>query len=260
MTDPGSLLLEGRQALVTGGGTGIGQRFAEVLARNGAHVVICGRRSEPLEATADRIRTFGGQVTTVVADVTRARDLSELANTAQGTDVLVNNAGYSVRGPWAEVTVEAWREVMTVNVEAPFRLAQLFVPSMVDRGWGRVINIGSVYGVLTGNPYFYPDFEWDAASYITSKHALIGLSKYLAVRVASSGVTVNTISPGMFPDTPANRDSLSEESRARLSSFTPSGRNGQLEDLDSTLLYLASPASSFITGQNIIVDGGWTCW
>jgi gluconate 5-dehydrogenase len=131
---------------------------------------------------------------------------------------------------------------------------------MIERGWGRVINISSVYGMVIGNPYFYPDFDWDSPAYVTSKHALIGLSKYLAVRTADTGVTVNTISPGMFPYTEANIDRISAESMRRLRAFTPANRPGDVKDLASALLFLASPDSSFVTGQNVVVDGGWTLW
>jgi len=139
-------------------------------------------------------------------------------------------------------------------------LAQLLVPGMIERGWGRVINISSVYGLVTGNPFFYSDFDWDSPAYVTSKHALIGLSKYLAVRTGDTGVTVNTISPGMFPFTEANAARISAESMRRLREFTPARRPGDVQDLASALLFLASPDSSFVTGQNIVVDGGWTLW
>jgi NAD(P)-dependent dehydrogenase (short-subunit alcohol dehydrogenase family) len=252
--------LSGRRALVTGGGTGIGRQFTESLAGAGAHVVICGRRAEPLEQAVAEITAAGGAATAVTADVSSEDDRHRLAAAAGPVDVLVNNAGYGKLGPWTEVTPQEWREVMAVNVDAPFRLAQLLVPGMIERGWGRVINISSVYGLVTGNPFFYPDFDWDSPAYVTSKHALIGLSKYLAVRTGDTGVTVNTISPGMFPFTEANAARISAESMRRLREFTPARRPGDIEDLASALLFLASPDSSFVTGQNIVVDGGWTLW
>jgi NAD(P)-dependent dehydrogenase (short-subunit alcohol dehydrogenase family) len=252
--------LSGRRALVTGGGTGIGRQFADSLAQTGAHVVLCGRRLEPLEQAAEEIADAGGAVSVTAADVTSEQDLRRLVAAAGPADVLVNNAGYGRLGPWTEVSPQEWREVMAVNVNAPFRLAQLLVPGMIERGWGRVINVSSVYGMVVGNPYFYPDFDWDSPAYVTSKHALIGLSKYLAVRTADTGVTVNTISPGMFPNTEANRDHISAESMRRLCDFTPARRAGDVKDLSSALLFLASPDSSFVTGQNIVIDGGWTLW
>jgi NAD(P)-dependent dehydrogenase (short-subunit alcohol dehydrogenase family) len=259
-TEGPSDILSGKRALVTGGGTGIGFQFAETLARLGASIVICGRRAQPLENAAGSISATTPAVTAIPADVTSDEDRRRLVRQAGDIDILVNNAGYARLGPWETVPVAEWREVMDVNVEAPFCLAQLLVPSMVERGWGRVVNVASVYGMLAGNRYFYPDFDWDAASYVTSKHALIGLTKYLAVRTGGTGVTVNALSPGMFPDTEANRDMCSDESRRRLRMFTPEGRTGDVEDLSSALTFLVSPASGFVTGQNVVVDGGWTIW
>lgn len=191
--------------LITGGGTGIGRQFTESLAGAGAHVVICGRRAEPLAQAVAEITAAGGAATAVTADVSSEDDRRRLAAAAGPVDVLVNN-------------------------------------------------------LVTGNPFFYPDFDWDSPAYVTSKHALIGLSKYLAVRTGDTGVTVNTISPGMFPFTEANAARISAESMRRLREFTPARRPGDIEDLASALLFLASPDSSFVTGQNIVVDGGWTLW
>jgi NAD(P)-dependent dehydrogenase (short-subunit alcohol dehydrogenase family) len=260
VTDIQSKTLAGRRALVTGGGTGIGLQFARTLASLGASVVICGRRAQPLDDAAALVADEARTVLAIPADVTSEADRRRLVGQAGAIDILVNNAGYARLGPWEAVPVTEWREVMNVNVEAPFCLAQLVVPGMVERGWGRIVNVASVYGMLAGNPYFYPDFDWDAASYVTSKHALIGLTKYLAVRTGGTGVTVNAISPGMFPDTEANRDMCSEESRRRLRMFTPEKRTGDVEDLGSALSFLVSPESGFVTGQNIAVDGGWTIW
>ena len=254
-----SSLLLGRRALVTGGGTGIGRAFTEALSEHGAELVICGRRAAPLEAVAAELRSRGRVVTSVPCDVTSEEGRKSLMTAAGEIDILVNNAGYGLQAPWTEVTLSDWRQVMAVNIEAPLRLSQIFVPAMIERHWGRVVNISSVYGMVVGNPYFY-DFDWDAASYVTSKHALIGLSKYLAVRTGGTGVTVNTLSPGMFPYTEANIDFVTPEGIERTSSFTPMKRVGDVKDLRSALLFLVSPESSFVTGQNVVVDGGWTIW
>lgn len=250
-----------RRALVTGGGTGIGRQLAAALVDAGAHVTICGRRTDVLSATTADLASSGGHVDWAQADVAQGDDLRELVASVGPIDILVNNAGFSRLRPWLEVPIEEWREVMAVNVEAPFRLCQLLVPGMMERGWGRVVNIASVYGTMVGNPYYYPGLDWDNASYVASKHALLGLTKHLGVRTARSGVTVNAISPGMFPDTDANRRrSLSPEVNLRLSQFTPMGRTGDLKELTTALLFLTDEASSFITGQNIVVDGGWSLW
>ena len=254
-----SPVLDGKTALVTGGGTGIGRAFADVLSEQGAKVAICGRRAGPLEKVADELRSLDREVTPVRCDLTDEDDLQELVAAAGDIDILVNNAGYGIQAPWTDVSLSDWREVMAVNVEAPLRLAQLFVPGMIERGWGRVVNISSVYGIVAANPGLY-DFDWDAASYVTSKHALVGLSKHLAVRTGGTGVTVNTLSPGMFPYTEANIDVITPEGIERTNKLTPLKRVGDVRDLRSAIMFLVSPESSFVTGQNIVVDGGWTTW
>ena len=129
---------------MTGGGTGIGRQFTGSLAQAGAHVVVCGRRPEPLEQAVAEITDAGGAASAFAADVSSEQDVRRLADAAGPVDILVNNAGYGKIGAWTEVSPAQWREVMAVNVDAPFRLAQLLVPGMIERGWGRVINISSV--------------------------------------------------------------------------------------------------------------------
>jgi NAD(P)-dependent dehydrogenase (short-subunit alcohol dehydrogenase family) len=254
------LSLDGRRALVTGGGAGLGRQMAEALAGAGAGVVICGRRAAPLEETARALADRGVAVEQVAADVTVDTDLRRLRDAAGAVDILVNNAALSIRTPWHEVPLEEWREVMAVNVEAPLRLAQLFVPAMVDRGWGRVINVASMYGVVAGDPALYGEAGVDAASYFASKHALIGLTKHLAVMVGGTGVTVNALCPGAFPNTPANASVATDDVTRAFAARTPVKRVGTDDDLRAAIVYLASPGSAFYTGQNMIVDGGWTIW
>jgi gluconate 5-dehydrogenase len=251
--------LEGKTALVTGGGTGLGRQMAVALADHGAVVAVCGRRAEPLEETLAALSERGHTGIAVAADVTSSEGRERLAGELGTIDILVNNAGYAIRGPWLEVGEADWREVMTVNVEAPFFLAQRFAPGMVERGWGRIVNIASIYGVVGGDPSRYPGHGIDIASYFASKHALVGLTKHLAVMLGGSGVTVNSLSPGMFPS-PPNEAVLSEDVKKALRDGTPIGRLGSETDLRGAIVLLASPASSFITGHNLIVDGGWTTW
>jgi NAD(P)-dependent dehydrogenase (short-subunit alcohol dehydrogenase family) len=250
--------LSSRRALVTGGGANLGRQMATALAECGATVVICGRRREPLEETAADLRAAGHAVEAVVADVTRDDDVARLRAQAGPVDVLVNNAGYSIRSPWLEVTREEWREVMAVNLEAPFRLAQAFAPGMIERGFGRIVNVASVYGVLAGDPSRYFELGLDIASYFASKHGLIGLTRHLAVVLGPSGVTVNALSPGMFP--PPEGLVVRREAVEALAEATPLKRVGSETDLKGAIVFLASDSSSFVTGQNLIVDGGWTIW
>ncbi|WP_214110530.1 SDR family NAD(P)-dependent oxidoreductase [Acrocarpospora catenulata] len=250
--------LTGRRVLVTGGGDGLGRQMTEAFVDAGARVVICGRRREPLERTAAELAERG-EVTPVQADVTVPADVDALVAAAGQIDVLVNNAGLAHRTPWQEVESAEWRRIMTLNVEAPFWLCQRFVPGMIERGWGRVINVASVYGLVAGDAGRYPGLGLDIASYFASKHAVIGMTKFLAAQIGTTGVTVNALCPGMFPS-PANDDALQPEVIAALSAGTPMGRLGTDRELRSAVLFLAAPSSSFVTGQSLVVDGGWTIW
>lgn len=261
---PGSVLA-GRRALITGGGSGLGRLFAEALHDAGADIVICGRRREVVAAAAAEIGSSGPGVQAIQADVTDQADVRRLAESAGRVDILVNNAGYSIRrDSWLEITPEEWREVVAINLDAPFAMAQAFVPPMMERGWGRVLNVASIYGVVPGNPAHYPDMLSDNTSYVASKHAVIGLTKQLAMRTASRGVTVNVLSPGLFPGfnrkSSASGQARGAETSARLLEATPMHRFGVADDLRDAVVFLAGPGSSFVTGQNIVVDGGFTVW
>jgi gluconate 5-dehydrogenase len=191
--------------------------------------------------------------------VTVQSDVDQLVAEAGAIDVLVNNAGLSHRAPWPEAGSDDWRFIMTLNVESPFWLFQRLVPGMIERGWGRVINVASVYGLVGGDASRYPGIDLDIASYFASKHGIIGLTKFLAAQVAPTGVTVNALCPGMFPS-PANDDALQPEVIAALEAGTPMHRLGTDRELRSAVLFLAAPASSFVTGHSLVVDGGWTVW
>src|SRR4051794_25458833 len=141
------LSLEGRRALVTGAGAGLGLQMAQGLAEAGADLVICGRRPAPLEEAATQLRALGAEVNVIQADVTNEADCQRLRDAAGQVDVLVNNAGGGRLKPWRDVTRADWDRIMDVNLYAPYRLIQLFAPAMVERGWGRIINISSIYGL-----------------------------------------------------------------------------------------------------------------
>jgi NAD(P)-dependent dehydrogenase (short-subunit alcohol dehydrogenase family) len=254
----GDFDLTGLRALVTGGATGIGSALVAGLLAAGAEVTICGRRAAQVDAAVAELGRGGGAIRGTACDVTEEADLQRLLAFAGGVDILVNNAGYALRDAWTDVTRERWREVMAVNVEAPLRLCQLLVPAMVERGWGRVINIASLYASLAGDPTRYPGMGIDIASYFASKHALLGLTRHLAVMVGEQGVTVNAISPGMITgtqDPPLPADVIDA-----LAAGAPVKRVGEPEDLQTAAVFLASRKSGFVTGQNIIVDGGWSTW
>lgn len=253
------LSLEGKRALVTGAGTGLGLQMALGLAEAGADLVICGRRREPLEDCAGQARAFGREVTVIPADVTVEADIQRLQSGAGQIDILVNNAGFAIIGPWTEISLAEWRKVTALNLDAPFRLCQIFAPPMMARGWGRIINIASIYGSVGGDPSRYPGLEWDVASYFASKHGLQGLTHYLAPRLAPYGVCINSLSPGMFPSE-QNEDRLTPAVKEALIDGTPMQRLGETDDLKAAIVFLASPGAKFMTGQDIIVDGGWTVW
>ena len=157
-TPQNGLDLAGKHALVTGGGTGLGRQMAEALAEAGARVTICGRREAPLKATTAAMAAAGRNARWVVADVTSSADRRKLFEAVENVDILVNNAALGERKPWLTVTIDEWRAILTLNLEAPFAMSQIFVPPMVEKKWGRVINISSIYGLIVGDPALYGEY------------------------------------------------------------------------------------------------------
>ena len=243
--------LDDRVAIVTGASSGLGARFAEVLAEAGAQVVASARRRERLEALAHA----NAAIHPVAGDVGEAAYRVRLDATALERfgriDVCVNNAGVSSGGPERQTTVEALREVLRINVEAVFALSHAVAVPMRAQGSGSVINVSSMFSFIASAPV--PE-----APYVTSKSALNGLTRELAVQWARDGIRVNAIAPGWFP-TEMNA-ALFEDERTRrwLERNCPLGRPGRIDELDGILLFLASNASSYCTGQVITIDGGWT--
>jgi len=244
-------LLHDQVAIVTGASSGLGARFATVLAQAGAQVVACARRVERIEQlshTQPRIRP-------VRCDVSDAADRARLIATALQLDgridICVNNAGVASGGPERQRSLDTLRSVMRVNVEAVFALTQAVAEHMLDRGSGSVINISSMFGLVASTPVA-------DAPYVASKTALNGLTRELANQWAPRGVRVNAIAPGWFA-TEMNSELLEDERAACwLERQCPMGRPGREHELDGVLLFLASDASSYCTGQVIAVDGGWT--
>jgi NAD(P)-dependent dehydrogenase (short-subunit alcohol dehydrogenase family) len=253
------LELKGLRALVTGAGTGLGRQLALGLAEAGADLVVCGRRRGPLEACAAEATALGAAVGVIAADVTTEAGVEALVAGAGRIDILVNNAGTNRLQPWAELPMQEWRDLLAIDLDAPFRLCQAFGPPMVERGWGRIINVVSVYGSVAGDPARYPGLAWDIPAYVVAKHGLHGLTRYLGARLARHGVCVNSLSPGMFP-TEGNRERLTPAVRDALEAGTPAGRLGGPDDLKAAAVFLASPGARFVVGQNLVVDGGWTVW
>jgi gluconate 5-dehydrogenase len=231
------------------------------LAEAGAEVVICGRRSGPLKMTAQEVQALGADALVIPTDVTVEEELQALRARAGNVDILVNNAGTT--GPtskvWTEITLEEWQQVLALNLYAPFRLCQMFAPAMVEQQWGRIINIASLYGHLGSDPANYPGMIFQPSPYFVSKHGLNGLTHHLATLLAPHGVTVNSLSPGAF-ETELTREWITPALERRWVDGTPLRRFGTGKDLKAVVVFLASPGSQYITGQNLIADGGWTIW
>jgi len=247
--------LAGKTALVTGAGSGIGRAMALALARAGAAVVHAARSQEPLKQAVEEARAAGGRADYVSADVTRLDDLPELADRARSVfgapDILVNAAGINPRRPWTEVTPAVWQDALQLNLAAPFFLAKLLVPDMQGRRFGRIINIASLQS-FRAFPHGLP--------YGASKGGLVQLTRSMAEAwsAGDSGITCNAIAPGFFR-TGLTAPLFADESViAALARQTMIGRNGRFEDLHGLTVFLASPASAYLTGQTICIDGGWS--
>ncbi len=245
--------LDGRVALVTGGSSGIGRAIAEGFAQAGASVVVMARTEATLVESAQMIVDAGGQAAWVSADLADRAALAAAADRAVvpfgEPDVVVNAAGINLRPPLAELTTAEWDVTMALNAEAPFLLGQRFGPGMAERGWGRIINIGSQQTVRAfGN----------SGAYGVSKAAVAAVTRSQAEAWSASGVCCNTIIPG-FVETPLTRGIFEDPGRtAALAARTMTGRNGVPHDMVGAAIFLASPASAYVTGQTLFVDGGFS--
>jgi 3-oxoacyl-[acyl-carrier protein] reductase len=243
--------LTGKVALVTGASSGLGVRFAEVLAANGAEVVLVARRPDRLGAVKASIENSGGRAMAVEADVCDRAAMQrafDVAEKAFGTvTILINNAGVVHSGRAIEVTEEAWRRVLATNLDAVFYWAQEAARRMLAAGkGGTIINIASVLGISPDN---------GVVGYATAKAGVIQLTKALAIELAFKGIRVNAIAPGWIV-TEINRDYLASERGSAMKRQIPMGRFGEPSDLDGPLLLLASDAGRYMTGATVVADGG----
>lgn len=243
-------LLKGKTALVTGGSRGIGRAIAFALAEAGANVAVNYQRSATAaEQACVLAREYGIHAVCYPADVSRAEESQAMVDAILKefgqVDILVNNAGITRDKSFVKMTQEMWDEVLGVNLNGPFNITRALLPGMVERGWGRVINIASIVG-QTGN--------FGQANYAVTKAGLIGFTMTLAREVARKGVTVNAIAPG-FIDTDMLKD-IPETVLDGIKGMIPMGRLGSPEEVAATVVCLASPRASYITGQVIAVNGG----
>lgn len=250
--------LSGRTALVTGGAYGLGRSLALGLAEHGARVIVTARSADKLAGTLEELEAISSGHRMLVGDLMTDPIYDEIA-AMEPIDIVVHNAGGDPYvKPWPHQTPQEWRETYEINVVAAMRLAHLLTPGMMERGWGRLINISSIYGFLGQDPRAASKTA-GAGAYTAAKHGLIGLTRYLAAQLSHAGVTVNAVSPGMI----AWRPSVTEDGsavRASNADRTPVKRNGQPEDFVGAVVYLSSDSSAFTTGANIVVDGGWSVW
>jgi NAD(P)-dependent dehydrogenase (short-subunit alcohol dehydrogenase family) len=245
--------LSGRRALVTGGNAGIGEAMARALGAAGAQVLLVARRPAELQAAAGRLRDAGIAADALAADLADVPSLQAAAQEAEqrlgGVDILVNAAGVNLRQPFEEVTPEAWQTQIALHLGAPFFLTQALAPGMRERGWGRILNIASLQS--------FRAFA-DSAPYGAGKGGVVQLTRAIAQAWSPHGITCNAIGPGFFP-TALTASVFDDAELARShAAKTCIGRNGVLTDLDGATVFLCSNASAYITGQTLMVDGGYT--
>jgi NAD(P)-dependent dehydrogenase (short-subunit alcohol dehydrogenase family) len=246
--------------LITGGGRGIGRACAQEFAQRGAAVVVCARTTSEIHKVATELGLTGAKALAVEMDVTQFSAVQKgfaLARASLGPiDVLVNNAGSAESAPFEKTTADMWARLFTVNVSSAFYCSQQALGDMVSRGFGRVINVASIAGKV-GFPY--------VTGYCAAKHAVLGLTRALALEVASKGVTVNAVCPG-YVDTQLTRDSVTriqektgrteEQARLTLERASPQQRLFAPEEVAHIVAFLAEPGSRGINGQAINIDGG----
>jgi NAD(P)-dependent dehydrogenase (short-subunit alcohol dehydrogenase family) len=245
--------LSGRRALVSGGNSGIGEAMALALGRAGARVLLLARREAELQAAAGRLRSEGIRADVLAADLAELPALKAVAGRAEqilgGVDILVNAAGVNLRQPFEAVSPEAWQTQLALHLGAPFFLTQALAPGMRSRGWGRILNIASLQSLRA--------FA-NSAPYGAGKGGIVQLTRAIAQAWSPHGITCNAIGPGFFPTAltaPVFADTALAQHHAAQ---TCVGRNGALADLHGPTVFLCSDASAYVTGQTLMVDGGYT--
>ena len=245
--------LEGRVAVVTGASSGLGRAIAGFLAEAGADLVLVARREADLDSAAADLQACGQRAVAVPADLSNLDEIEALAERLAAPfgapGVLVNAAGVNLREPAEAISVESWRQTLDLNLAAPFFLARSLVPGMRTAGYGRILNIASLQSSRA-----FPD----SIAYGASKGGVVQLTRAMAEAWSRHGITANAIAPGFFP-TELTAPVFSDPARAAwAASSTAIGRSGELSDLAGAAVFLAAPASAYVTGQTLYVDGGFS--
>lgn len=245
--------LAGRRALVTGGNSGIGEAMARALGLAGARVLLVARREAELDAAARRLQAEGIDASWLAADLADAEATRAAAQQGEarlgGIDILVNAAGVNLREPFAEVTPASWQSQLALHLQAPFFLTQALAPGMRARGWGRILNIASLQSTRA--------FA-NSAPYGAAKGGVVQLTRAIAQEWSAHGINCNAIGPGFFPTALTAPVFADAGLAARHAAQTCIGRNGALDDLAGATVFLCSDASAYVTGQTLMVDGGYT--
>jgi len=248
--------LSGKKALVVGGAGGLGRVQARALAGAGAQVAVCDLDRAACQEVVKEVEALGGRGAAYGMDIRSKQSVTKAAALVLGEqgriDILCNTAGVNHRVPLLEYPEEEWDRVLETNLKGIFLVSQAVVPQMIDRGYGKVINMSSIMGRVT---YF------NQAAYCSSKGGVDQLTRVMALEWAKDGVRVNAISP-TYIETPLVRKVLEDEPERVefINRRTPMGRLGRAEELMGLTIFLASPASDLMTGQSICIDGGWTAW
>lgn len=246
---------EGQTALVTGASSGLGKQFALLLASAGADVAIAARREDKLKEVAEEIEALGRKALILVMDVTKEEEIAagfaKIKKEWQKLDIVVNNAGISSAAPAEEMSFEDWQKVVDVNLTGVFLVAKHAGALMKEKKYGRIINLASIYG-LVGNSAF------NVANYHATKGAVVNLTRALAAEWAKYQITVNAIGPGFFESEMTGDFINTDDFKQYVAISCPMKRVGKKGELNTALLFLADKASSYVTGQTIAVDGGWT--
>jgi NAD(P)-dependent dehydrogenase (short-subunit alcohol dehydrogenase family) len=245
--------LTGRVAVITGASKGLGKAMALALGAAGAKLALVSRNKEQLQSVAAEASKLGAEAEVFVADVTSEEQVKQLERAVAAkfgkVQILINNAGINIRKPSVEFTLDDWRAVMDTNLTSVFLVCRAFVPQMKGQGYGRILNLTSIMShvAIAGR-----------TAYAASKSGLLGFTKALALELVADKITVNGISPGPFA-TELNKPILENpEANAQFLSKIPLGRWGRVEEVGQLALYLCSEDAGFITGTDILIDGGWT--